>query len=435
VSAGTPTRDGEAEETTGVFSGPPKRSLADKLRDSNQITNVRNNGEDEQRGPDTQITTVGFALERGVALGEFVLQEKIGQGGMGTVYSAIHPMIAKRAAIKVLDLKLCRDRTMVERFIDEARVVNEIGHPNIVDIFAFGEMPDGRRYLAMEFLKGETLRDRLKRGRASLTEMAHVIRPLARALEATHDKNVIHRDLKPENIFLVDVPHDLPHVKLLDFGVAKLAKEKVTEEDNAILGTPMYISPEQARAASGAGPPSDVYSLGAIAFELLTGRPPFMARTAVEMVSKHIDETPVAPSSIVDEIPDEIDRLVLEMLAKAPEDRPSLGHVRAVLELVKDPSEVQVAPRSITVRASNTPATGMPQQQRVETDPGVVQVRFSAKKSDPAIAPTGEQAPVVADKAAATLIVGPAAAKPNVVMWIALAVIAVAVAAIVITVV
>jgi serine/threonine-protein kinase len=289
--------------------------------------------------------------------------------------------------------------------------------------------------------------------------MALVVRPLARALEAAHDKNVIHRDLKPENVFLVEVPHDLPHVKLLDFGVAKLAKKPGSDltDSNAILGTPMYISPEQARSPNGAGPQSDIYSLGAIAFELLTGRPPFQGKNAMEMVSKHIDEVPVAPSSIVEEIPEEIDRLVLEMLAKEPGDRPTLGHVRAVLDLVKDPSEVQVAPRSITVRAS-TPSTGMPQTKREPEH--AVSVRF-ARKSDPgppvaatpdasgpapvAIAPSGPIVRPPTEAPAAAAAPAPAEATPTPpravptapgraswIPWIALAVVAIALATVVV---
>ncbi len=391
------SRDGD--EPTGVYSGPPVVHGAPPRRDTAGYT------ASDLPAVDTQITTLDLMdLGPGAALGEFRIEKKIGEGGMGTVFSAVHPMIAKRAAIKILKHQLCRDKKMIERFIDEARAVNQIGHPNIVDIFAFGEMPDGRRYLAMEWLRGETLRDQIRRGPMSITQMAKVIRPLARALEAAHDKQVIHRDLKPENVFLVEVPHDEPHVKLLDFGIAKLAGEKSrTDSDHQILGTPTYISPEQARDANDAGPMSDVYSLGAIAFELLTGRPPFQNKGTIEMVTAHLEEIPVPPSSLVPEIPDEIDRLLLEMLAKSPNERPSLSHIRSVLALVRDPIELEQRPHLITPRLppkpieelianevspperpTPTPAPGPAPRDRLKTDPGSVAIRF-ARKSEPSI--------------------------------------------------
>jgi len=169
---------------------------------------------------------------------------------------------------------------------------------------------------------------------------------------------VIHRDLKPENVFLVEVPHDEPHVKLLDFGIAKLSGEKRDGDTTGplqILGTPQYIAPEQARNADEAGPHADIYSLGAIAFELLTGRPPFVSKNTIELVTAHLEETPVAPSSIVASIPDEIDRLILDMLAKSPADRPTLSFVRSTLALVRDPADIAPQPRTILPRLKTEP--------------------------------------------------------------------------------
>jgi len=368
---------------------------------SDQITNVTQVDEDEDLASasrsfrsvvtrDTDlINAAAYDIDRGTTLGEYKIFGKLGEGGMGTVFSAIHPMIGKRAAIKVLKHQFCEDPGTIERFIDEARVVNQIGHPNIVDIFAFGEMPDGRRFFAMEWLVGETLRERLRRGRMSLTEMARTVKNLARALEAAHDKGVIHRDLKPENIFLADIAHDEPLVKLLDFGVAKLANEKrqiAVTGKGQILGTPMYISPEQASSPNAVGFGSDIYSLGAIAFECLTGRPPFLGRNLVEMVTAHITETPVAPSSLVPEVPVEIDRLVLEMLAKEPKQRPSLSHVRQLLDLVRDPAELFDDPRTITVRRPDGPKTDAQGRMIPADDPFAV--RFSSDQHAPLVRDT-----------------------------------------------
>ena len=273
-----------------------------------------------------------YALEKGTNLGEYVIEGRLGEGAMGVVFAATHPTIGKRAAIKVLRAELCEDDQQIERFIDEARAVNKIGHPNIVDIFAFGEMPDGRRYFVMELLVGETLRDRLRRGALGVAEAGAVIRPLARALEAAHEAGIVHRDLKPENVFLVERRDEDPQVKLLDFGVAKLGHDPnrmYKTGAGEIVGTPMYIAPEQARDSNQTDARSDIYALGAIAFELLCGRPPFLAKNVMEVLTAHLTEQPVAPSTLVD-VPPEVDATVLAMLAKDPARRPTLATVRKV---------------------------------------------------------------------------------------------------------
>src|SRR5512138_1606953 len=183
-------------------------------------------------------------LEPGTMLGDYRIEGKLGEGGWATVYSAVHPLIGKRAAVKVLKKELCRHPASVKRFIDEARAVNQIGHPNIVDVFTFGETLGGRSYFVMEWLKGETLLDRLERGPLRLREICAIVIPLARALDAAHEKKIIHRDLKPANVFLIEVRGEEPHVKLLDFGIAKLAsKNEVGVEKTStgeIVGTPIY---------------------------------------------------------------------------------------------------------------------------------------------------------------------------------------------------
>jgi len=327
-------------------------------------------------------STAEYLLEPGTVLGEYQVEGMVGEGAMGTVFRATHPMIGKRAALKVLKAHLCRDDKAIDRFMDEARAVNAIGHPNIVDIFAFGEMPDGRRYFVMELLAGKTLRDHVRAGRSSLPEMARIVRTLARALEAAHGKGIVHRDLKPENVILVDMGDEPALVKLLDFGVAKLARENEPLEhqpSGLIIGTPMYISPEQARDSEDAGWASDVYSLGCIAFELLTGRPPFQRETMMEMLTAHVTEPPVAPSSLVPEIPDEIDELILKMLAKNPLDRPAMSHVRKVLERVRDPHELPRG-RIITVRQPVITDA----QLNPPSEPPSVKVRFAGGAPTPA---------------------------------------------------
>jgi eukaryotic-like serine/threonine-protein kinase len=290
-----------------------------------------------------------FVLEPGAILGEYRIEGKIGEGGMGTVFAAVHPVIGKRAAIKVLRKDLCEDPHSVERFMDEARVVNQIGHPNIVDVFAFGEMVDGRHYLVMEYLKGETLRARMDRSQLDLAEICSILRPLARALEAAHGKGVIHRDLKPDNIYLVDIPDEPPRLKLLDFGIAKLAREdhRISRTaTGAMVGTPQYIAPEQAKGHA-ITIAVDIYSLGGIAFELVTGRPPFTADNAMEIVAKHLMEAPPRPSQLTS-VPRELDDLIHGMLAKDPRSRPSLATVCAVIDRVRIRAQTPVPPELVT---------------------------------------------------------------------------------------
>src|SRR5262245_27538496 len=161
-------------------------------------------------------------LTAGNVVGEYTIERKLGDGGMATVYGATHPLIGKKAAIKVMNAQLSLDAGLVERFTLEARAVNAIGHPNIVDVFSFGRLSDGRSYFVMEWLKGETLYDRLWERRLPLDEAVDILDQVCDALEAAHDKGIVHRDLKPANVFLVPVRGRRDLVKLLDFGVAKL---------------------------------------------------------------------------------------------------------------------------------------------------------------------------------------------------------------------
>jgi len=325
-----------------------------------------------------------YDLEPGTALGEYRIEGKIGQGGMGVVFSAVHPLIGKRAAIKILKKELCADPHTLERFVDEARVVNEIGHPNIVDIFAFGEMPDGRSYFVMEWLKGETLRARIARGKLAPAEVGQIVRPLARALEAAHEKGVIHRDLKPDNVFLVDVRGEVATVKLLDFGIAKLARNDHRVEKTAtgaIVGTPQYIAPEQAKGYS-IDHRADIYALGGIIYELLTGRPPFVADNAMEMVAKHLMETPLPPSELAPEVPPDLDDLVLRMLAKLPAGRPSLAEVCEVIERVKVRASTK-AQYDATVAAPRAPTPAPIPMTPLPNDGSAPVARISFEDSAP----------------------------------------------------
>jgi serine/threonine protein kinase len=271
-------------------------------------------------------------LRAGSPVGEYEIQEQIGEGAMGTVYSAVHPLIGKRVAIKVLKPELCANQTSIDRFVQEAQAVNKIGHPNIVDVFLMGELPDGRAYMIMEWLGGEDLKTRLARGPLTVADTCDVLDGIARALDAAHAKHIVHRDLKPDNVFLHKVDDGPLMVKLLDFGIAKLLKSRPgtdkTQTGN-MLGTPRYISPEQARGID-VDHRADIYSLGVMAYEMLTGRPPFQGETAMDLVIKHLGEPP-PPLSQFAKVPKGLEQCVMRMLAKDAAQRPSLEEVRGIL--------------------------------------------------------------------------------------------------------
>ncbi len=279
-------------------------------------------------------------LVPGTMVGEYRVEQLVGEGGMGQVYGAIHPVIGKRAAIKVLLPEICRSRQMVERFVMEARSVNQIGHPNIVDIFAFGTLPDGRQYMVMEWLRGESLADRMHRSVLPLGETCDVLIGISAALDAAHEKGIIHRDLKPHNVYLTEVKGSKPGVKLLDFGLVKLMG---TEDDGriertrsgSVLGTPAYMSPEQALGRT-VDTRSDNYSLGVMAFQMFTGRLPFNEDSAMGLMVAHMQQPPTMPSSVAPNMPPEVDQLVLGLLAKDPNHRPTMAQTMEMLAYIRD---------------------------------------------------------------------------------------------------
>jgi serine/threonine-protein kinase len=282
----------------------------------------------------------GSVLEPGSVLGDYRIERTIGKGSMGVVYLGVHQLIGKRAAIKVL--RGDSDKGAIDRFIEEARTVNRIGHPNIVDVFAFGQMDDGRAYLVMEWLQGETLRTRLERGHLDVDTTCRIIKPLVRALAAAHAQRIVHRDIKPDNVMLV--AGDAPTAKLLDFGMAKLLRlDQMTQTgDGGFVGTPMYVAPEQARGKK-IDHRADIYTLGGVMFEMLTGRPPFVARSAFDLISMHLTAAPPRPSEHV-QLPRELDDLVVQMLAKDPGARPDISRIAEVIEHVLDPQERPTTP-------------------------------------------------------------------------------------------
>jgi serine/threonine-protein kinase len=287
---------------------------------------------------DNTFTLVDDRLAPGTDVGGYVIDGELGHGGMGVVYSATHPVIGKRAAIKVLKPDLSRNRDAVERFALEARAVNQIGHPNIVDIFAFGALDDGRSYYVMDLLAGESLRARVKRGPLHLSEAASVIDETASALIAAHAKGIIHRDLKPDNVFVVTLPGRMPEVKILDWGLAKVAPQaggQARTLAGEVMGTAVYMSPEQARASTNVDHRTDIYALGVMSFELITGRVPFKGQSSIDTLLAHQDEPVPSLLEKAPTLPLELAQLIEAMLAKDPDERPTLAAVRTVLKRLK----------------------------------------------------------------------------------------------------
>ena len=261
--------------------------------------------------------------------GKYRLDETLGGGGMGTVYRATHLLIDRPVALKVLSQRFVGDQTAQQRFRREARAAGRMQHPNAVTVTDFGATDDGYLYIVMELLEGRTLRDLLAHeGPLDPARAVSIMLQVCAAVGAAHDAGLIHRDLKPANIFIEQRPNLPAIVKVLDFGVAKFAVEehdddyKTLTQVGAIIGTPRYMSPEQCSGAAPLTPASDVYSLGIILYETLTGAVPFSADTPLAVALKQVSETPRPLREIVPTIPADLEKVVLNALAKNPQERP-----------------------------------------------------------------------------------------------------------------
>ena len=261
---------------------------------------------------------------------KYRLDERLGGGGMGNVYRATHLLIERAVAVKVLSQRFVGDETAQKRFRREARASGRVQHPNAVMVNDFGATEDGWLYIVMELLEGQTLRDLLAR-EAPLdpARAVSIMLQASAAVGAAHEAGLIHRDLKPGNIF-IEQRSNLPAVvKVLDFGVAKFVVEehdddyKTLTQVGAIIGTPRYMSPEQCSGAAPLTPASDVYSLGLILYEMLTGAVPFSADSFLAVALKQVSEPPRPPREIVPSTPEEVERVVLHALAKEPRARPA----------------------------------------------------------------------------------------------------------------
>jgi serine/threonine-protein kinase len=264
----------------------------------------------------------------GELFGNYRAISVLGEGGMGVVYLAEHPEIGRKVAVKVLHADFARDQQVLARFLNEARAANAIRHPNIIEILDSGALADRTPFLVMELLEGESLSARIKRvSQMPIHEVFDFAYQTASALSAAHAKGIVHRDLKPDNLFLVPDPNDesRERIKVLDFGIAKLqqqsAADSVKTRTGTLMGTPIYMSPEQCRGIRAIDHRTDIYSLGVILYEMVVGHPPFVSEGFGDLVNMHMNMPPPPPSKLRADLPPALEALILTMLAKAPEQR------------------------------------------------------------------------------------------------------------------
>jgi serine/threonine protein kinase len=292
-------------------------------------------------------------IQPGQMLGPYRIINQVGRGGMATVYKAYQPSVDRYVAIKVLPSQLAESREFATRFQQEARIIAKLEHPHILPVFDYGES-DGVTYFVMRYMDAGTLKEKMIEGRPlPLQEIDRLFTQLADALSYAHSRGVIHRDLKPANV-LID---SQGNVFLTDFGIAKLlesASPRLTQTD-AIMGTPAYISPEQAQGQT-VDQRSDIYSLGIILYEMVTGSVPFTAETPLAVLFKHISDPLPPPSLVKPDIPPAIEQVLLKALAKDPRDRfaTAAEFVAAWERALQSRETVQRAPDARTIAPTQT---------------------------------------------------------------------------------
>jgi eukaryotic-like serine/threonine-protein kinase len=278
---------------------------------------------------------IGTTLE-----GRYVIEQLLGEGGMGYVYLGRHKLIDKRVAIKILRRDFAEDKEMTERFLNEARAASSIGHPHIVDISDFGKLTDGCAFFVMEFLDGRSLAEVMRATRVvPIARLLHIAKQIARGLAAAHARGIVHRDLKPDNVMLIERGEDRDFVKVLDFGIAKVATENTRlTRAGSVFGTPHYMSPEQA-----AGVPvdvrTDIYALGVILYEMAAGKVPFDADNFMGILTQHMYKAPAPIRAVVpqpQEVPPGLEAVVLKTLSKKVELR-----YQTMEELIGDLEKVE----------------------------------------------------------------------------------------------
>lgn len=323
---------GSMETAVGVHAGsvPPSTGAPTRAETSDSDLN--------------RVTDQAESLLGVVLAGRYQVNRKIGQGGMGAVYEATHLAIGKRVAVKVLLEKFAKREAIIARLEQEARLATSIGHEHIIDINDFGQTEDGQTFVVMELLEGESLAECLHREhQLPEVRILTIAAQAASALAAAHGKGVIHRDVKPENLFLLK-RKDEDFVKVVDFGISKSLRSSDPDVEQSprltqtgmVLGTPLYMSPEQARGDDEVDAGVDIYALGVIMFEAGTGRVPFIGSNYLSVISQVLSEEAPAPRSLRPELSEEFEAIVLRAMAKNRSDRYAtagdmLGDIQALL--------------------------------------------------------------------------------------------------------
>jgi len=265
-------------------------------------------------------------------VGAYRIVREIGRGGMATVYEAVHTVLPRRAALKIMHPELLRQPGMATRVVQEAAILEDVRHPGVVRVYDCNVLPDRRPWIAMELVEGETLANRINYAEVlSGLEVATLLSDVADVLASVHKAGVIHRDLKPDNLLCTPTDRDYP-LRVLDWGVARMGAMGRLTMDGLTPGTPIYMSPEQATGKNIAAP-CDIYSLGVIAYEALTGAPPFDGRTLAEVVCMHLTREPDALRGQCN-APQELCDLVQRMLHKDPAQRPTALEVRQLARTI-----------------------------------------------------------------------------------------------------
>jgi serine/threonine-protein kinase len=315
----------------------------------------------------------------GATIGNYRVVSKLGEGGMGSVYLAEHPLIGKKVALKVLHEEYASNQDVVTRFFNEAKAVNDIGHPNIVDIIDYGVVQTqggpGFVYFIMEFLNGESLASVLQREAPLPPERAFAIAAqVADCLSASHAKGIIHRDLKPDNIYLIQKAREKDFVKVLDFGIAKLTGDNhgsSRTRTGIVMGTPAYMSPEQCEGRGNIDQRTDIYALGIVLYEMITGKVPFAGEGYGEVLVQHLTKRPDRPSTVRGVIPPQVEAIIMKALEKKPADR--YPNMDSFMQAMRDPNGFIQANGGMGAFFAMPPDGSGMATQMMQSNPGVQQ--------------------------------------------------------------
>lgn len=333
----------------------------------------------------------------GTMIDDYEVKVRIGQGAMGIVYRGVHRIIGKTVAIKILKIDYADDPDMVQRLVGEARTVNAIGHPGIVDIFGFGTLKTGQPYIVMDLLEGEPLDVFIKRvGSVKLKAAWPMLDDLLGALGAAHHVGVIHRDLKPGNIFRESHPEARSRIKVIDFGLARTADRAGGSvrptNPGTLLGTPAFMAPEQVQGTK-VTPATDLYAVGGIAYQLLTGHFPHEAPSAMELLSLKMANDPLPLRHWLPSLDEELEQWVLSMLAREPVARPQTAdEARRTLRRIVDGRPAHAGGK-VKVAVSKTPVPtvrGWSDAKTVLEQPSSSGAEHITDRDDSPFAPTRE---------------------------------------------